>query len=180
MLITARVKGAPRLDDGVIGHARSADMVHWELGPPISQPAGFGQIEVPQARLVDGRPTLVFTCHTDEQTAQRKEQSGLYCTWSVSGDSLTGPWDLEHGPALPGRAGPVRGAVRAGSVGSLEPGRFRQPGTQGHQLLRHHRPDPGRRCRTASWPPRLATNRSVRRCSPARRRPIARLSLMAN
>ncbi len=54
MLITARDKGAPRLDDGVIGHARSADMVLWELGPPISVPAGFGQIEVPQARLVDG------------------------------------------------------------------------------------------------------------------------------
>ena len=48
MFITARLKGAPRLDDGVIGHARSADMVHWELGPPLSSPAGFGQIEVPE------------------------------------------------------------------------------------------------------------------------------------
>lgn len=94
MLITARLKGAPRLDDGVIGHARSADMVQWELGPPISAPAGFGQIEVPQVRLVEGRPTLVFTCHTDEQTAERKARFGHYCTWSVAGDSLTGPWDI--------------------------------------------------------------------------------------
>jgi len=96
MFITARLKGAPRPDDGVIGHARSADMVHWELGPPLSQPAGFGQIEVPQARTVQGRPTLVFTCHTDEQTQWRKQQSGLYCTWSVPGHSLVGPWDISR------------------------------------------------------------------------------------
>jgi len=80
----------------VIGHARSADMINWELAPPISVPAGFGQIEVPQARIVDGRPTLVFTCHTDEQTPQRKRQAGMFCTWSVPGDSLTGPWDVSR------------------------------------------------------------------------------------
>ncbi len=71
-------------------------MVNWELGPPISMPAGFGQIEVPQARLVDGRPTLVFTCHPDEQTVDRKEKSGSHCTWSVPGTSLTGPWDISR------------------------------------------------------------------------------------
>jgi len=96
MLITARFTGAARYDDGVIGHARSADMVHWELAPPVSQPAGFGQIEVPQVRLVDGRPTLVFTCHPDEQTQERKARAGPYCTWSVAGDSLAGPWDLSR------------------------------------------------------------------------------------
>ena len=31
MLITARAKGAPRLRDGVIAHARSADMLVWEI-----------------------------------------------------------------------------------------------------------------------------------------------------
>ena len=44
--------------------------------------------------MVRGRPTLVFTCHTDEQTDWRNQQSGLYCTWSVPGDSLVGPWDI--------------------------------------------------------------------------------------
>jgi len=96
MLITARLRGAPRHDDGVIGHARSADMVHWELGPPISAPAGFGQIEVPQVRLVHDQPTLVFTCHPDEQTPERKKRSGRHCTWSVPGESLAGPWDLNR------------------------------------------------------------------------------------
>jgi beta-fructofuranosidase len=96
MLITARLQGAPRLDDGVLAHARSADMRTWELGPPVSEPAGFGQLEVPQVRLVEGQPLLVFTCHPDEQTEERKAAYGLYCTWSVPGDSLTGPWDISR------------------------------------------------------------------------------------
>ncbi len=94
MLITARGKDHPRLDDGVIGHARSVDMVTWDLGPPISTPAGFGQLEVIQVRQMDGRPTLVFTCHPDEQTPERRLTSGSYCTWSVPGESTTGPWDI--------------------------------------------------------------------------------------
>lgn len=96
MLVTARLTGAPRFDDGVLAHARSHDLRNWELGPPLSEPAGFGQIEVPQVRLVDGQPLLVFTCHPDEQTEQRKASSGLFCTWSVLGDSLTGPWDISR------------------------------------------------------------------------------------
>jgi len=95
MLITARQPGAPRLADGVIGHARSADLVHWEVGPPLSEPAGFGQLEVIQARLVHGRPTLIFTCGIEEQSPGR-QRAGGYCTWSVPGESLTGPWDIER------------------------------------------------------------------------------------
>jgi beta-fructofuranosidase len=47
MVLTARAAGAPRLRDGVLGHARSPDMRTWELRPPLTAPAGFGQIEVP-------------------------------------------------------------------------------------------------------------------------------------
>ena len=106
MLITARAIGAPRFDDGVLAHACSADMVTWELMPPVSEPAGFGQIEVPQVRLVDGQPVLVFTCHPDEQTEQRKQTYGMFSTWSVAGESILGPWDVAqaqpfiHEPAL--------------------------------------------------------------------------------
>ena len=95
LLVTARQQGAPRLDDGVLAHARSHDLVTWELGPPVSlDPSGFGQIEVPQVRMVDGRALLVFTCHPEEQSAVRRQTSGYFCTWSVVGDSLTGPWDI--------------------------------------------------------------------------------------
>ena len=117
MFITARLKGAPRLDDGVIGHARSVDIVRWELGPPLSRPAGFGQSQVPQARMVRGRPTLVFTCHTDEQTDWRKEQSGLYCTWSVPGDSLVGPWDISGAEPFVAEPDLFAGSYSPGRVG---------------------------------------------------------------
>jgi len=95
MLITARDAHAPRLDDGVIAHARSADGLRWELGPPLTVPGtGFGEIEVPQVRVVDGRPLLVFCCHPEEQSRARRREHGAYCTWCVTARSVLGPWDL--------------------------------------------------------------------------------------
>jgi beta-fructofuranosidase len=95
MLITARHPDAPRRSDGVLAHARSADLVTWELQPPLTEPAGFGQIEVPQVRVVDGRHVLVFTCHPEEQSAGQIERFGPHSTWSVLGDHPLGPWDID-------------------------------------------------------------------------------------
>jgi beta-fructofuranosidase len=45
MLLTARAKESPVDDRGVIGHARSADLVRWEAQPPLTPPGcGFGQL----------------------------------------------------------------------------------------------------------------------------------------
>lgn len=50
MLITARAVGVARDHDGVLAHARSAEMRAWELGPPVRDPgAGFGQLEWPRS-----------------------------------------------------------------------------------------------------------------------------------
>jgi beta-fructofuranosidase len=95
MLITARHPDAPRLSDGVLAHARSADLTSWELQPPLTEPAGFGQLEVPQIRVVDGRHVLVFTCHPEEQSAGQIERFGPHSTWSVLGDHPLGPWDID-------------------------------------------------------------------------------------
>jgi beta-fructofuranosidase len=92
--ITARLPGAPRLDDGVLALATSPDLVHWRLQPPVTTPAGFGQLEVVQVRLIDGQHVLVFTCHPDEQTPLRRKQFGEFCTWSMIGASALGPWDV--------------------------------------------------------------------------------------
>ena len=47
LLITARANTGPLDDRGVVGHARSADLLHWEVQPPLSEPgAGFGHLEV--------------------------------------------------------------------------------------------------------------------------------------
>ena len=104
MYVCARVPGAPRLNDGVIGHARSQDLVTWELQPPLSVPAGFGQIEVAQPAVVDGQPVLAFTCHWQEQMPETIERWGYHCTWSIPGESVTGPWDVSR--ARPFRAEP--------------------------------------------------------------------------
>ena len=62
MLITARADHGPADDRGVIGHAWSADLRHWEVRPPLSEPGqGFGQLEVIQVEIVDGAPVLVFS-----------------------------------------------------------------------------------------------------------------------
>jgi len=89
MLITARDPDAPRLSDGILGHATSEDMLHWELQPPLCEPAGFGQIEVPQVREIDGRWRLSFTCHPEEQQGPSE-----FCTWTVEADRPLGPFDL--------------------------------------------------------------------------------------
>ena len=104
MLITARHPDAPRLSDGVLAHARSADLATWELRPPLTEPAGFGQIEVPQVRVVDGRHVLVFTCHPEEQSPAQIERFGPHSTWSVLGDHPLGPWDIDS--ARPFEAAP--------------------------------------------------------------------------
>lgn len=109
MLVTARLQGAPRLDDGALGHARSHDLRTWEVQPPLSgAPSGFGQLEVAQVRVVDDRPVLVFTCHPDEQSPDRVAEHGAWCTWSIVGEpggSLLGPWDLSR--AVPFEAEPT-------------------------------------------------------------------------
>jgi beta-fructofuranosidase len=97
MLITARQLGAPRLDNGVIGLARSADLVDWEIQPPLCAPDGFGQLEVMQLRTIGGRPTVVFTCGVEEQSARR---GGTYCTWSIDGFDLSTARPFEAEPDL--------------------------------------------------------------------------------
>lgn len=94
MLITARDPVAPRLKDGILGHATSADGLTWELQDPLTTPAGFGQLEVPQVRRVDNRYVLVFTCHPEEQSEDQRLAFGDFCTWYVTADSPLGPFDI--------------------------------------------------------------------------------------
>jgi beta-fructofuranosidase len=94
MLITARVPDGDPAGRGVIGHATSPDLEHWEVLPPLTTPAGFGQLEVPQAVVVDGQPMLVFSCWPDRMTDGRRDQWRGGGVWAVPGADLTGPWDI--------------------------------------------------------------------------------------
>ena len=109
MLITARAAGVPLVRSGVLAHARSVDMLTWELAPPLSQPAGFSELEVAQVRIVEGRALLVFTCQPERQADDQIARFGRFATWYVLGDSLTGPWDVST--ALPFEADPKLSAA---------------------------------------------------------------------
>jgi beta-fructofuranosidase len=101
MLITARGRNGPPDERGVIGHARSADLIRWEVLPPRSVPgSGFGHLEVPQAVMVDGRPLLVFSCLTTELSAGRQAAGEGGGIWLLEPDDLLGPYDVRRARRL--------------------------------------------------------------------------------
>jgi beta-fructofuranosidase len=97
MLITARANSGPADDRGVIGHARSSDLLNWTVGPPLSAPgAGFGHLEVPQVENIDGQWVLVFNCLGPELSAVRSAADGQGGVWVASAASPHGPYDLAN------------------------------------------------------------------------------------
>lgn len=93
MLITARSKHGPPDRRGVIGHARSADLLTWEVQPPLTKPGSFGHLEVPQVVEIDGQALLVFSCHATQMPADRRHGVAGRGIWTVHGPSLLGPFD---------------------------------------------------------------------------------------
>jgi beta-fructofuranosidase len=95
MFITARAAEGAVDDRGVIGHARSHDLLTWEVLPPLSSPGnGFAHLEVPQVETIDGRPVLVFSCLRDKFSADRLAREGTGGVWAAPGESLLGPFDI--------------------------------------------------------------------------------------
>ncbi len=103
MLFTARSKRGSPDNRGVIGHATSTDLLRWEATPPLSAPGqGFGQLEVPQVEVIEGRPVLLFSCLGKEMAKTRGRSSGGI--WAAPGDSLLGGWDIERAQQLTGES----------------------------------------------------------------------------
>ncbi|OZD69007.1 glycosyl hydrolase family 32 [Rhodococcoides fascians] len=96
MLITAHATAGPPDGRGVIGHARSHDLLDWTVQPPLTSTAGFGHLEVPQVAVVDGQPLLLFCSNF----GLRSEKDQL---WAVPGSAVTGPWDLDRAQPVPVR-----------------------------------------------------------------------------
>jgi beta-fructofuranosidase len=99
MLVTARASHGVTGRRGVIGYARSRDLVHWQVQPPLSRPGtGFWHLEVQQVEVVNGCPVLMFSC-LPEQVSGPGPRGAIWC---VPGDSVLGPFDFS-------RAVPVSG-----------------------------------------------------------------------
>ena len=101
MLITARSAFGGADDRGVLGHAVSDDLVHWLVTSPLTEPAGFGHLEVCQVEEVDSRPLLVFSCLRDRFSAARLGAGpGGGGVWAAPGESLLGPFDVARAAPL--------------------------------------------------------------------------------
>jgi beta-fructofuranosidase len=90
MLITARANCGPVEERGVVGHAVSDDLDHWEVVPPLTEPGqGFGHLEVPQLVSVDRRPGFLFSTATQVITPARRADGGTGVWWApVEGDQV--------------------------------------------------------------------------------------------
>lgn len=97
LLVTARAIEGDSLTRGVVGHAVSADLHSWEVGPPLSEPAadGFGQLEVMQVEEIEGRPVLLFACLPPQASDARRAESPRGAIWAAPADSLTGPFHID-------------------------------------------------------------------------------------
>jgi beta-fructofuranosidase len=105
MLVTGSTVDVVRGARGCIATATSPDLLHWTVEPPLTQPAGIHQFEVPQVVDVNGRWVLVW-CMRDidlgpEAAAPGDGGPAITGTWTAPADSPTGPFRID-------RAEPIR------------------------------------------------------------------------
>lgn len=95
MLVTARGRSGDPLDRGVIGHATSADLRHWEVQPPVSETgAGFIHLEVPQIAGIGDRRVLLFSCDTAHLAGARLVAGEGGGIWWLPVESAAGPFEV--------------------------------------------------------------------------------------
>ncbi len=96
-LITARANHGRPGTRGVIGHATSPDLRQWTVRPPISEPGGFGHLEVPQLVELDGRWFLLFSGPGTDGVPPGGGPEGIGTHYLV-GDGPLGPfsWARHH------------------------------------------------------------------------------------
>jgi beta-fructofuranosidase len=114
MLITARSHEGPVDARGVIGMARSADLVEWEVLPPVAAPGSFGHLEVPQLERIRDRWYLFFSAYEWAHSADRAGRGLSACgTHYLVGESSRGPFALDGEEFF---SGDPRGELYAGRV----------------------------------------------------------------
>jgi beta-fructofuranosidase len=75
-LITGRVNHGPVDERGVIAHARSTDLITWDVLPPLLGSNYFGQMEVPQIIELEGGAYLLFSCAAQELSTKGVKKYG--------------------------------------------------------------------------------------------------------
>ncbi len=114
MYITARAKDGPMDERGVIGLARSDDLIRWTLDGPITAPGDFAELEVPQYLLTDGRHYLLFcTGKPSRRRLADPSATPWIGTHYLTSDRAEGPWTLAPDPPM---AADTEGQWYAGRV----------------------------------------------------------------
>jgi beta-fructofuranosidase len=116
-LITARSPLGAADAAGVIGHARSRDLIDWEVLPPLTAPGDFAQVEAPQLVQVDGWYALLVSAQAEDHSRQRIERlhtPGETGTLVFASDEMFGPYTPPGAP-IAAPDGPL-GALYAGKL----------------------------------------------------------------
>ena len=101
MYITARANYGAVDGRGVIALARSSDLIHWNLEPPITTTGAFGEMEVPQyLELGDHRYLLFCTGKPSRDRLATPGVSHWIGTHYLTADSAAGPWHLAPDPPM--------------------------------------------------------------------------------
>lgn len=93
-LITARTRTGTILHRGCLAHARSKNLVDWEVLEPVTTPGGFGQLEVPQLQQIDGSYVLLFCCDAELQSEERRFAGTGTGTFYLSASRPLGPFAI--------------------------------------------------------------------------------------
>jgi beta-fructofuranosidase len=127
--LTARARAGDPTGRGVIAHASSPDLVDWEVLPPVTQPMGFGQMEVPQLLSLDDDWYMLFASDTQTQGDARRHGGTGTGTYYLRSDNPLGPFVLTGS-----------GVLQADEVGSTYAGKV-VDGPGGPQFLAWHQMD---------------------------------------
>ncbi|MCP4540770.1 MAG: glycosyl hydrolase family 32 [Chloroflexi bacterium] len=114
--ITARCNYGPADERGVIAHAHSSDLLHWQVLPPVTEPGQFGQLEVPQLVFIRGRYYLFFSTSSLMYSARRLKQStriSVTGTHYFVADAPLGPFDFSTDQFL---VGDTAGSLYSGKL----------------------------------------------------------------
>jgi beta-fructofuranosidase len=101
VLITARAREGPADGAGVLAHARSPDLIQWEVFPALTPPGEFAQVECPQLIPLEHRYLILFSCLGEDQSAVRTQRlgtGGVTGTYVFSAPELEGPYLASAAP----------------------------------------------------------------------------------
>jgi beta-fructofuranosidase len=135
VLVTARSREGAADGAGVLAHARSTNLVEWEVLPPLTPVGEFGQVECPQLIPLEDRYLILFSCLCEDHSTPRRQRVGnraVTGTYVFSSPELEGPYSASVAPiAGLSHFGPLYAGKLVGSESGWAFMAFRGAGDRG-------------------------------------------------